>query len=50
MALAYLVERGIGTSADVDEAEKLISNACQVLHYEPACDLLREPQRHIPPP
>jgi len=48
-ALAYMWAKGVGTSVNVDKAKKLTQVAC-ALKYEPACQVLRDPSRELPPP
>jgi TPR repeat protein len=48
-ALAYMWAKGVGTSVNVEKARKLTSMAC-ALKYEPACEVLRDPSRELPPP
>lgn len=50
LALAYLEDKGIGTSHDVDKAAQRVAKICQELHYEPACEVTRHPERGIPAP
>jgi TPR repeat protein len=47
--LAYMWAKGIGAAVNLDNAKRLASRAC-VLRYQPACDMLRYPERELPPP
>jgi TPR repeat protein len=48
-ALAYMHAKGIGTPVNFDQARKLTSRAC-VLEFQPACEVLRHPERELPRP
>jgi TPR repeat protein len=48
-ALAYFHAKGIATPASADKARKLYARAC-ALRHEPACEVLRHPDRDLPSP
>jgi TPR repeat protein len=48
-ALAYFHAKGIATPASADKARKLYARACALKH-QPACEVLRHPDRELPSP
>jgi len=50
LSLAYVEYQGKGTPRDLHKAARLVTNICHELHYEPACEVIRHPERGIPAP